>query len=221
MNKSTQGSVSPSGNDSSNAAGALVGQAKDAVTHVAGRARDAVTHGIDAQKEKATDAASTVAIALRETGEKLKDVGPLGAAAEKAADGVERLSDFLQDRSLGEIVDEVEGFARREPLLFFGTAFAIGLVGGRFLKSSRRSAEGSGGDDFADTLRNGSSDASGIASTSPTYRAASPPYGGGSTSPRVGSTTAPMYSKPISKAGDKAAPSGIPDGSGRAKPSTP
>jgi hypothetical protein len=51
---------------------------------------------------------------------------------------VERWADYVQNTDAREMANRVESFARREPGLFLGGAFALGLVGARFLKSSRR-----------------------------------------------------------------------------------
>ena len=42
----------------------------------------------------------------------------------------------IRNRDVGELVNEVQRFARRQPALFVGSAFAIGVIGARFLKSS-------------------------------------------------------------------------------------
>ena len=55
----------------------------------------------------------------------------------RAASQVEGLSDYLQEKSLTDVVGDVERFARRDPVLFVGSAFLIGLLGGRFLKSAQ------------------------------------------------------------------------------------
>lgn len=60
---------------------------------------------------------------------------------ERAANRVEQLADYVQNTSPGEMTDRVEQFARREPALFLGGAFAVGFLGARFLKSSRRDQE--------------------------------------------------------------------------------
>jgi hypothetical protein len=62
----------------------------------------------------------------------------MGDLAEKAANRVERWADYVQNTDSREMANRVENFARREPGLFLGGAFALGLLGARFLKSSRR-----------------------------------------------------------------------------------
>lgn len=114
----------------------IVDQAKQAVENVAGQAREQVTTQVAAQKDKAAGAIGGVADALRQTSGSMKQSGPLPAIADQAADTVDRIAEYLQSRNLGDLIGEVERFARREPAIFLGSAFAMGLLGGRFLKSS-------------------------------------------------------------------------------------
>jgi len=119
----------------------IVDQARHALTNVAGQAREQVTHHMDVRKERAVEKISDVAGAIRETSEKLDGMGPLGDVAGRAADGIERLAQFFEGKQVTDIVRDVERFARREPAIFLGAAFAAGLIGGRFLKSSARREE--------------------------------------------------------------------------------
>ena len=127
-------------NPSSIEDGKIVDQAKQAITHVASdvasQAKEQVNAQFDTRKDKAVETIGNVATAIRETGDKLKGVGPLGDVAGRAADGMEKVADFFDGKQIGDVVRDVERFARREPALFLGAAFALGLIGGRFLKSS-------------------------------------------------------------------------------------
>ncbi|MDB4996823.1 MAG: hypothetical protein JWM74_4255 [Myxococcaceae bacterium] len=130
----------------------LVDQAKHAVENVvgnvAGQARSQVTTEVTAQKTKAVDTMTGVADALRQTSDGMKDAGPLPMLADQAADTVERVATYLQSKTLGDLIGEVERFARREPAIFLGGAFAAGLLGGRFLKSSAPTRSGGDIDRF-------------------------------------------------------------------------
>lgn len=119
----------------------VVDQAKQTAAHVADQAKAQVTNQIDAKKDSAVQTMGTVANVLRETGGKLKEAGPLADVAERAAEGIERVAGFVRTRDIGDLATEVERFARREPALFLGAALAVGLLGGRFLKSSARRRE--------------------------------------------------------------------------------
>lgn len=145
MNKSN---TSTSSTNDTGKKDAIVEQAKHAVTHVADQAKEQVSNQLnsqfDSRKDKAVETMSNVADAIRGTSEKLKGVGPLGDVAERAAAGIENVADFFEGKKIGDIVRDVERFARREPALFLGATFALGLIGGRFLKSSGHRSAGGG-----------------------------------------------------------------------------
>lgn len=119
----------------------LLTDAKNAVGHMAEGAKDQVVTRVEAQKDKAADKIGSVADALRAAGEPLAEIGPLPDLAGRAADQIESLAEYVQSRTVGDIAREVERFARREPAIFLGAAFGIGLLAGRFLKSSPRRSE--------------------------------------------------------------------------------
>lgn len=96
-------------------------------------ASQAVDERVQSQKGRVVQNLSSVASALRGTNRAASEVQPY---IERAAQEVERVSGYLRDRSLSDILRDVEGFARREPALFLGGAIALGLVGGRFLKAT-------------------------------------------------------------------------------------
>jgi hypothetical protein len=68
----------------------------------------------------------------------------------QAADQVDNLAAFLNNRDVGDLLQEVEGFARRQPAVFVGGAFALGVLGARFLKSSQRNVDPRNKDGYAD-----------------------------------------------------------------------
>lgn len=57
----------------------------------------------------------------------------------QAAQGLERFSQTLRERDLNAIVGQVEDFARRQPVVFIGSAALLGFLAARFLKSSAES----------------------------------------------------------------------------------
>jgi hypothetical protein len=123
-------------------------QASQKAGEVVDQARTQVMTKLDDQKERATGNLESVSQALRQTGQQLRDQdqGPFGQFAEGAADMVYRFSGYLNQRDIHQIVGEVESFARRQPALFLGGAFALGLIAARFLKSS---GEGNGSMGYA------------------------------------------------------------------------
>jgi hypothetical protein len=113
------------------------GTAKEAAQHLASDARAELDARVAGKKQQAGDELSSVAEALRDSSDDLRQRAPLvGDYAERAADTIDELAGLLKDKSAGEIVEDIQRFARREPALFFGGAFALGVVAARFLKSS-------------------------------------------------------------------------------------
>ena len=139
MNQNPNMNGRPSKPDDGAGKQSLVDEAKNVAGHVAEQARDQATSKIDAQKEKAVETIGNVADAIRGAGGKLEGQGPLPQIADQAADTIESVANYFRTRNVGDLVREVERFARREPAIFLGASFAIGLIGGRFLKSSKPS----------------------------------------------------------------------------------
>lgn len=124
----------------------LVDQAKHVLSTVSDKAMEQVSEGLDTQRDKAVKKIGGLAEAIRWGSGLLKDVGPLGKVSSRAADGIEDVANFFENKQVGDVVRDVERFARREPAMFLGAAFALGLIGGRFLKSSTPRAAGVGGE---------------------------------------------------------------------------
>ena len=55
---------------------------------------------------------------------------------------------YLRGKDFDRMVDDLEGFARRQPALFLGGAFMLGLLAARFLKSGNPRGYGSGDGSF-------------------------------------------------------------------------
>jgi len=113
-------------------------QAGQKASEMADQARTQVISKLDDQKERAAGSLDSVAQALRQTGQQFRDQDqqPFGQVAESAAEMVDRFSGFLSERDIRQLIGEAENFARRQPALFIGGAFGLGLLAARFLKSS-------------------------------------------------------------------------------------
>ena len=100
--------------------------------------RDTATSQLSTQKERATDGLGSLARAVRQSTQTLRDNRQDTAAQyiERAADRLEQFSDGLRNRDLGDLMRETERFARRQPAVFIGAAFMAGMLAARFLKSS-------------------------------------------------------------------------------------
>jgi len=95
---------------------------------------------LNATKKDAALTLSSVASTLLSSSTQLKEEQQnlAGEYVEKAAGQIDRLATYIQNADPAEVVDNVERFARRRPAVFIGAAFALGVIGARFLKSSRR-----------------------------------------------------------------------------------
>lgn len=107
------------------------------------RVKERVTEQVESRladtRTRAAGHVNAVAETLHSSSEGLRDRGEeqVSRYVEKAADQVERVATYLQDADVGEVVDRVERFARREPAAFMAGAFAVGFLASRLLKSSR------------------------------------------------------------------------------------
>ena len=116
-------------------------QLKDAVVGQVTEARERAQSAKDHTSERIRRAANQ----LRSVSDTLRDDDPLLADfAERASHGVEGVARYVGSATPQSIVQDTERLARRQPALFYGAAFLLGLAAGRFLKSSRPS---SGDDD--------------------------------------------------------------------------
>ena len=120
--------------------GSMRGQLADSARSAAGSAKDAATQqvrsGLDLGKERAASALHGVAESLRRSCDERQD----GATRYlmQAGDRVQRTADYLERTDVRDMVSHTEQFARRQPVLFIGAAFTLGLAAARFLKSSQR-----------------------------------------------------------------------------------
>jgi hypothetical protein len=60
----------------------------------------------------------------------------VGRYAERLADQMDRLSDYLRDRDIDRLVGDAEDFARNRPEIFLSASFLAGLMAARFLRAS-------------------------------------------------------------------------------------
>jgi hypothetical protein len=102
---------------------------------------DHARHGafskLDSQRERAATGLGSMVDALRESGRQLEGQNATMASyVTGAASQLERFSGGIRDRDVNQIVRDVERFARQRPAIFLGSAFALGIVAARFLKSS-------------------------------------------------------------------------------------
>jgi hypothetical protein len=107
---------------------------------IVNRVKESATAQLTNQKDRGTDALGSVAQAVRSSTQRLRDEqhDTIAGYVDKAADQIESWSRRLKEKDIDELMTDVQRLARRQPAVFIGSAFALGLVGARFLKSSRQ-----------------------------------------------------------------------------------
>lgn len=98
----------------------------------------------------AASGAATMADSIRRVSLDMETDQPqLADFASTAADQAEALATYLRQTDMRQMIGNVENFARRQPLLFVGGAFLLGMATSRFIKAAggdenRGQAQGSG-----------------------------------------------------------------------------
>ncbi len=100
--------------------------------------RDTATSQLSSQKDRATNGLGSLARAVRQSTQSLRDnqQDTVAQYVEQAADRIEQFSSRLRDRDLGDLMRDADRFARRQPAIFIGAAFMVGVLAARFFKSS-------------------------------------------------------------------------------------
>lgn len=155
MNRGTTGSgasAQQSGgaaSDMKQQAGEVAGQVKEQAAQLKDRVAETATGKLEDQKTQAASGLGNVTEVIRQTGQQLRsnDQEMVAKYVDRAADQLDNFTGYLRNRDMRQLVGDVEAFARREPALFLGGAFVLGLLGARFLKSSGQ-AMGTQGTDW-------------------------------------------------------------------------
>jgi hypothetical protein len=126
----------------------LTSEAQQVASDLADKATRTAERQFSGGKERAVQVIGQVAEALRHSGQTLASSTDMPMVKDylgRAASKIDGLSGYLQRKSLTDVVGDVEQFARREPALFTGGALLLGLLGGRFLRSSQPNGSASSG----------------------------------------------------------------------------
>jgi hypothetical protein len=127
----------------------LLQHAKEAGGEIVHKVQERAGSQINRQKETAATEISQVANAVRRIRESLpaEESGALARFAaeygDKAANSLERLSNYIREQDPKQLLDDVQNFGRRRPALLLGGAFLLGFAGARLIKSSMDAASSS------------------------------------------------------------------------------
>src|SRR6478672_9709062 len=97
---------------------------------IADRVRDSAVAQLSSQKDRATDGIGSVVAAVRQSTGQLRDQQheTIAKYVEQAADQIDRFTQRLREKDVRELVNDAQRLARRQPAVFIGSAFALGLV---------------------------------------------------------------------------------------------
>ena len=112
-------------------------QASESASHLAERAADVGIQQADRGREMAAEGIAKVAQTVRRLSTDMQTDQPqIASAATTAADQAEKVAQYLRDNDARQIITTVESAARRQPLIFLGGAFVLGVAASRFIKAA-------------------------------------------------------------------------------------
>lgn len=121
----------------------LVDQAKSTAGTAYEAVADKATTKLEEQKATVADGLTSVAESVRSMSSNLNNspennplAGYTAQYADTAARKLEQVAHYFEGTNIRGMARDIEGFARRNPAVFLGGAFALGLLAARFIKSS-------------------------------------------------------------------------------------
>lgn len=112
-------------------------QATESVGVLAERASSLGFQQADQARTKAADGLEQVTESIRRVSMDMEGEQPaIANVVSTAADQAERIAGYLRTTDARQILGTVEDMARRQPLIFLGGAFVLGLAASRFLKAA-------------------------------------------------------------------------------------
>lgn len=87
-------------------------------------------------KDGAASEIDNVSSALRSAAEKSREGSPQERTFGQAAEALADFSDTVRNKDLGQLVSDVNSFARKNPMAFLGGAALLGFAATRFAKAS-------------------------------------------------------------------------------------
>lgn len=108
-------------------------QAKRAAAQVTEQAKTTVDSRLTDVAGEIGSVASAVRQTTYEIGSENETVARYG---ERIAEQLEGISSYLNEKGVEDVLTDLQDFARRKPAVFLGGAFMLGMVVGRFVRSS-------------------------------------------------------------------------------------
>ena len=120
-------------------------EAGQRASHLVERGADIGFNQADRGLDQAATGVESVADSIRRVSADMEAEQPqLAEFASTAADQAESLAGYLRENDVRQIIGNVEDYARRQPLLFIGGAFLLGMAASRFIKAAGGQGQRSG-----------------------------------------------------------------------------
>ncbi|MBW3612584.1 MAG: hypothetical protein KY392_01840 [Chloroflexi bacterium] len=127
-------------------------EAGETAGHLAERAAGVGFQQADRAREQTAQGLNQLADSVRRVSTDMESEQPaIANLASTAAEQAERVAGYLRQTDARQLVQSIEDVARRQPLLFVGGAFVLGVAASRFVKAA------SGGSDASKASYGGSS----------------------------------------------------------------
>lgn len=116
--------------------------AKKATGEIVTQVQQRAGSQLDQQKDRTASEITSVVNAVRKFGESLagEEPGPIARYAaeygDKAADSLERFSNYLRQHDAKKLLGDIKNFGKRRPALLLGSAFLLGFAGARLIKTA-------------------------------------------------------------------------------------
>lgn len=131
----------------------ILTKVKDTASEAYSSVADGAAGLIDEKKGELTSGLTGIAQTVRRvseaiTGGEESSEGLKGSAStyvETAAAKLEGVADYFDNHDLRAMAGDVQNYARRNPAIFLGGAFVVGVLAARFLKSKPTSSNAQGG----------------------------------------------------------------------------
>ncbi len=134
--KNEFGTDKPIGEKARDAAAAATQEVKATAQGVADTVATEAGNYAGQAKDAAANELKGVASALRTAAEEMRSGSPQERTFSQIAEGLADASDAMRNKDLGEMVGAVTDFAKRNPIVFLGSAALIGFAATRFAKAS-------------------------------------------------------------------------------------
>jgi len=127
----------------SDTASGIIDKAKETASGTYNAVSAKATEKIEEHKGELSSGLKTLADSVRKTGSELESSPQTTALTDAAARytgtaarQIENVANYFERKDLRAMMQDAENFARRNPAIFLGAAFGLGILAARFLKSS-------------------------------------------------------------------------------------